>query len=283
MTVKVNLTGKIKVVLIIVLLFSVFFIPFFISKDIFQKRSAEALAAEQKRITLKNKKVELAAEKQKQKKKNKKEQFEGADGDTLNMYNDGKKRAYLTFDDGPSPDVTPRILEILKKNNIKGTFFIVGSMAQYYGNVLKEEKADGHVIANHTFSHNYKQIYSSVPNFICDVQKCDSAIYKQIGIHTNILRFPGGALGQKFKPYEEAAKKAGYTYYNWDIYTGDADGNGIPVSQLISTFKEEYKGQKRLVVLMHDLETKETTVEVLPQIIDFLKQQGYEFDTLKHD
>lgn len=280
---RVNLARKFRPALIIVLLFLVFFISFFISKDVFQKRSVEASAAEQKRIALKNKKIELAAEKQKQKKKNKKGQFEGVDGDTLNIYNDGKKRAYLTFDDGPSPDVTPKILVILKKYNIKGTFFVVGSMAQYYGYVLKEEKADGHVIGNHTFSHNYKKLYSSVPNFMSDVQRCDSIIYNKIGNHTNLLRFPGGAYGEKFKPYEEAAKKAGYTYYNWDIYTGDADGNEIPVSKLVGTFKEYYKGQKRLVILMHDLETKETTVEALPQIIDFLKQQGYQFDTLLHD
>ncbi|MBV7275474.1 polysaccharide deacetylase family protein [Clostridium thailandense] len=206
-----------------------------------------------------------------------------SDGKGFDPYkSDGKKVAYLTFDDGPSANNTPKILDILKSNNIKATFFVIGQCAEQNSELLKRENEEGHTIGNHTYSHNMKYVYSSPDNFINDLEKGDKVIKSIIGSDYNLklIRFPGGSFGTKLAPYREASIKAGYHYVDWNDLTGDAEHNNVPVNSLLNELKK-YTTQEHVVILMHDAPAKTTTVQALPQVIEYLKSKGYTFETLK--
>lgn len=205
------------------------------------------------------------------------------DQNNFNPYrSDGRKVVYLTFDDGPSANNTPQILKILKKYNVKATFFLIGKNAERNKSLVKEEAAGGNIIGNHTYSHDMRYIYSNPKIFISDVKRCDGILKSILGNNYNLklIRFPGGSFGQKLQPFREEAKKNGYQYVDWNDLTGDAEHNGVPVEHLINKVKR-YSNHDHLVVLMHDAPTKVTTVQALPQVIEYFKSQGYSFETLK--
>lgn len=195
--------------------------------------------------------------------------------------NDGKKIAYLTFDDGPSINNTPKVLDILKQNNINATFFLIGKNAEANKDLVKREIEEGNVVGNHTYSHqlNYKE---GPENFVQDLDKCDQVIKSILGDNYNLklVRFPGGSFGPRLAPFRDAATKAGYHYVNWNDLTGDAEHNNVPVDSLLSEVKK-YTNGDTVVILMHDAAAKTTTVQALPQVIEYLKLKGYSFDTLK--
>jgi peptidoglycan/xylan/chitin deacetylase (PgdA/CDA1 family) len=202
---------------------------------------------------------------------------------SLNPYkSDGKKVAYLTFDDGPSSNNTPKILDILKRYNIHATFFLIGQNAEKNAAIVKREVAEGNVVGNHTYSHNMKYIYSNPSIFISDLQRGDEVIKSILGnsYTLKLVRFPGGSFGAKLAPFRAAAKKAGYHYVDWNDLTGDAEHNNVPVSNLLSEL-ERYTYEDHVVILMHDAAAKATTVQALPEVIDYLKSKGYSFGTLK--
>lgn len=192
-----------------------------------------------------------------------------------------KKQVFLTFDDGPTKNVTPRILKVLDDHNVKATFFVIGQNAEKYPEIIIEERDKGHSIANHTYSHDYKYIYSSTSNFIKDIEKSNEVLSSILGeFNSKIIRFPGGSFGSKRAPYRDAVKKAGYTYIDWNALNGDAEKLNVPVDKLIENIKTTARNQNHLVILMHDSASKETTADALPKIIEYLKSQGYEFKTL---
>lgn len=194
---------------------------------------------------------------------------------------DGKKIAYLTFDDGPSLNNTPKVLDILKQNNIKATFFLIGKNAEANKDLVKREIEEGNIVGNHTYSHqlNYKE---GPEKFVEDLDKCNGVLKSIIGDNYNVklVRFPGGSFGPKLAPFRDAVTKAGYHYINWNDLTGDAEHNNVPVDSLLSELKK-YTNSDTVVILMHDASAKTTTVQALPQVIDYLKSKGYSFDTLK--
>jgi len=194
----------------------------------------------------------------------------------------GHKIAYLTFDDGPSANTTSVILKTLDKYNIKATFFIVGSNAIRYPDLVRMEFADKQSIGNHTYSHNYKYIYSNTKAFIRDVNKCDTVLKSILtkNFNSKLVRFPGGSFGGKLESFREALKSDGYNYVDWNDITGDAEGHNIPVDKLLNNLKKYTKGKEHVVILMHDDSTKATTVQALPQVIEYLKSQKYSFSKL---
>ena len=203
---------------------------------------------------------------------------------TIDVYkSDGRKIAYLTFDDGPSIKITPQILKILDYYYIKATFFIIGKLAIGNPNIVKMEVEDGQSIGNHTYSHDYKYIYSNANAFISDVNKCDAALKSIIGsgYKSKLLRFPGGSFGARREALREVIQNEGYYYIDWNDLTGDAEGQNIPVNTLLNNLKKYTKGKEHVIVLMHDSSDKETTVEALPQVIEYLQGEGYSFKTLK--
>lgn len=204
-----------------------------------------------------------------------------------------KKVAYLTFDDGPSTTVTPLVLDILKENNIKATFFVLGSSidkSEKAKELLKRIYDEGHTIANHTYSHDYNYLYPNrtvnPQNFIADVEKNNEAISKALGkdFESKIIRFPGGHGSWKGTvEVDKLLEEKGYVYIDWNSLIGDSEGKARTKDQLIARFKESRQyisSNSDLVVLMHDTYGKEETAKALPEIINMLKSEGYEFSTL---
>lgn len=204
---------------------------------------------------------------------------------------DGKKIAYLTFDDGPSTTVTPKILKILKDNNIKATFFIVGDKLEENPetkNILLDIYKEGHAIANHTYTHNYSKLYPQgkidANTFIGELEQTNDAIKKVLGdkFNTRVVRFPGGhASWGGREEIDNKLEEKKYKYIDWNALIGDAEGSRKTKEQLLNRYRETFVGQEKLVLLMHDTYSKESTAEALQDIITDLKNKGYEFKTLK--
>lgn len=190
------------------------------------------------------------------------------------------KIAYLTFDDGPSSNITPKILDVLKNYKVKATFFVIGSMVEQNPGLLQRAKNEGHAIANHTYSHDFNYIYSDPQNFLNDILKGEEVLKKHISdFSSKNIRFPGGSFGDKRKPFKELMQSLGYNIIDWNSLNGDSEALNIPPDKLLNRLKETYNNQKNLIVLMHDAPSKDTTVQALPQIIQFLQSQGYTFKT----
>lgn len=161
------------------------------------------------------------------------------------IYSSDEKVAYLTFDDGPSNTVTPFILDLLKENNIKVTFFTLGKNVEYYPEIVKREYDEGHYIANHGYSHVYKNIYASVDNVLDEFNRTETAIQNALSnteYHSHLIRFPGGSKGNKYESLiAESAKvleEQSVAYIDWNCLTGDSAGNKDKESlmnELIST------------------------------------------------
>lgn len=194
----------------------------------------------------------------------------------------GYKVAYLTFDDGPSRTVTPKILDILYSYDIKATFFVVGKQAEKNPDILKRIYEEGHAIGNHTYTHNYAYLYKNVNNFYYELKVTEKVLKNILGedFETKLMRFPGGSFGAQKAPFRKFVVEKGYNYIDWNSLNGDAEGYQIPADKLIKRFKSTFANQQTLVILMHDTDAKETTVKALPAIIEFLMERGYQFATL---
>ena len=207
----------------------------------------------------------------------------GIDKNGLNDINASTgKVAYLTFDDGPSKVNTPKILDILAENDVKASFFVIGKMAEINKAMIIRENAEGNIVLNHTYSHDYKYIYSNTANFIADYEKGELTLKSILGNDyvVKYIRFPGGSFGVARKPYREAATMAGYKYIDWNCLNGDAESTNVPTIKLIENIKKTSVGKNYLVILMHDTDAKVTTVQALPEIIKYLRLQGFAFKPL---
>ncbi len=197
----------------------------------------------------------------------------------------GMKIAYLTFDDGPSRKSTPAILDILKEYDIKATFFVVGNMVEKNPDILQRVFDEGHQIGNHTYSHNYKYLYSKKENFMNDIYKTEDLIKSVVGedFDSRIIRFPGGSFEPYKDPMKKAVVEAGYNYIDWNALNGDSEGGRKTKDQLLGRLKETAGRKSPAVILMHDIDSKDTTVEFLKSGIDYLIKQGYVFRVLDKD
>lgn len=204
-----------------------------------------------------------------------------------NIYN-GKegKRVFLTFDDGPSDTVTPHILDILKKYNIKATFFVLGNRVSNHKELIQREYNEGHYIANHGYSHRYDKIYSSSSKVLEEYNKTEAAIKKALGnkeYESNLFRFPGGSVGGSYDKVKKQAKKQlkkeGIAYLDWNALTNDANG-AKSKKEIIKNLKTTIQNQDNVVVLMHDAADKKLTYQSLEEVIKYLKKQGYNFKNM---
>ena len=204
---------------------------------------------------------------------------------------DGKKVAYLTFDDGPSETVTPLILDTLKAENVHATFFVVGKAvdeSKITKDLIKREVKEGNAIGNHTYSHNYNYLYPnktvSVDNFMADVDKTNQSLKNVLGegFSTRAIRFPGGHMTWKGMDAMDAImKEKDYHQVDWNALSRDAEGAPKKAEQLKQQIIKTITGRQKAVILMHDTYGKEETAKALPEIIKYLKEQGYEFRTMK--
>lgn len=194
-----------------------------------------------------------------------------------------EKVAYLTFDDGPTSKFTNKILDILAEENVKATFFLIGTQTEQYPDIVRRQYEEGHGIGNHTYSHVFKEVYKSPDNFIEELYRMESLIRSILNTDKKfrLVRFPGGSFGQELAPFRERVNDEGFVYVDWNCVNGDAETLDYqPPEKLISRLKETIRGQSSLVVLMHDSLGKQTTVEALPEIIRYLRSEGYRFALL---
>jgi peptidoglycan/xylan/chitin deacetylase (PgdA/CDA1 family) len=202
-----------------------------------------------------------------------------------NLCNEEKATIYLTFDDGPNAVYTPKILDILKKYNIKATFFVTMSGPD---SLIKREYEEGHTIALHTATHNYKTVYSSVENYFNDLYKVQNRVNKIIGVKPNIIRFPGGSSNTVSRKYSEGimsiltnqVEEKGFKYYDWNISSGDAGGTTNPNVEYHNVVSNLSKNCANMV-LMHDI--KKHTSEAIEDIIKYGLENGYTFKAITSD
>lgn len=195
-----------------------------------------------------------------------------------------KKRCYLTFDDGPSKQVTPQILDILARYNAKATFFEVGKYIDANPDMARRVHDEGHLIAGHSYSHDYNYLYANEDNFRAEVEKCYDKIREVTGEEElfKLIRFPGGSYNAgdhaaAKQEYKRTLADMGFYYCDWNCLNGDADGKSRSAEGLVEYFKTTSTGYNNLIVLMHDTDAKQKTADALPAIMDYLKEQGYEF------
>lgn len=201
---------------------------------------------------------------------------------------DGKKTGviYLTFDDGPSSSgTTEKILDFLKEENVKATFFVTGSGPD---SLIKREYEEGHSIALHTNTHKYSQIYSSEENYFNDLLTVQQRVYKITGKNTYIMRFPGGSNNTVSNKYSEGimstlrsdVEKKGFTYFDWNVTSGDA-GECSTSTCVYNNVVKGLSKKRNNIVLMHDI--KKMTADAVQDIIIYGKANGYEFRVIDED
>lgn len=197
------------------------------------------------------------------------------------------KIAYLTFDDGPSPRETPKILDLLDEYNIEATFFVIGKKVAEHPEILKRIYAEGHLIGNHTYSHNNAKLYSSKNNFIAEIKNTEKEISNALGDNDytcNIFRFPNGYTSPIYSSEKKNCikylKELGYMYIDWNALNKDAEKK-YSNEELLKNLKKTCQGKSTLVILMHDSGDVNPTNEVLEDSIKYLLEEGYEFKTLE--
>ena len=200
------------------------------------------------------------------------------------VYSSDEKQVFLTFDDGPS-NITNEVLDVLKKYNVKATFFVLGSNVDLKPEITKRAYEEGHYIANHGYSHKYSSIYANPRNVIEEYERTEKSIQNAIGIsnyHSYLFRFPGGSSGGYYDSIKSEARdlldEYGVAYTNWSCLTGDAEGNTTVESQL-RTLYESAGDDTSLVILMHDAGDKKATPQTLEKIIELYQKEGYVFKT----
>lgn len=232
-----------------------------------------------------SKQSEMIAQAQIEKRKEKNPQLtEEGKNNMASLYHSENKRVFLTFDDGPSETVTIPILETLKNEGIKATFFVLGSRVELYPELVKKEYDEGHYIASHGYSHEYSKIYASPQSVLEEYNKTLTAIQNALGDQTynpHLFRFPGGYTGGKYaeikKEAAELLKQNNITYVDWNSLTSDAAG-AKTTEQFLSEIDKTVGKKNSIVLLMHDAGNKKATAEALPQIISYFKERGFEFD-----
>ena len=198
----------------------------------------------------------------------------------------GEKRVFLTFDDGPSRSVTPLILDLLKQENVKATFFVLGNNVKNNPDLVKRAFDEGHYIANHGFSHKYAEVYASPEATLNEYNVTEQAIKDALGnqaYSSRVFRFPGGSNGGKYDEAKQASKallkENGVVHLDWNCLSKDAEGaktKEVLMQNIIDTMGEK----DSVVILMHDASDKILTYEMLPDLIVMLKEKGYKFENI---
>ena len=179
--------------------------------------------------------------------------------------------------------VTPIILDVLKANDVKATFFVLGSRVDLNPDILRREYDEGHYIANHGYSHNYKQIYSSVETVFQEFIQTENSIKNALqnsAYNSHLFRFPGGSVGGIYASLKSQAitylEQNEIAHVDWNCLNRDAEGN-FSNEELINNVIQTSIDKNSVVVLMHDAGTKYQTAETLQDVINYFRDNGYKF------
>lgn len=191
---------------------------------------------------------------------------------------------YLTFDDGPSYR-TPEVLQILREENVKATFFVIGRADEQSRQWMRDIVAEGHTLGMHTYSHDYDAVYASVEDYLADMYQIFQLIKDATGTVPTVFRFPGGSInGYNYEVSQDIISemlRRGFVPYDWDISSGDASGDFASADAIIANVVGGAVGTDRGIVLMHDSSPKTTTVSALRPMIGQLRAMGFRLDSLK--
>ncbi|MEC0226644.1 polysaccharide deacetylase family protein [Paenibacillus alba] len=186
------------------------------------------------------------------------------------------KQVAITFDDGPDGKYTPQVLDILKQNGVKATFFVVGSQVSKFPSVLKRIHEEGHAIGNHSWDHADLSKLSSV-RIEQELNKTEDWIMKTIGISPSLVRAPYGAVS---KPVKKAVEQSGRSLVSWDV--DPRDWAGTSSTDIIQNIKTHTKDGG--IILLHSFGGKkgnlDNTIEALPGIIAYLKKENFDIVTV---
>lgn len=199
-----------------------------------------------------------------------------ADSKKFALAEEAEKTVYLTFDDGPSDRVTPKILDVLAEEKVEATFFIIGKNVETRKNLIKREFDEGHTVAVHSYTHKYKEIYSSEESLIKDIDACNEVIKSVTGKYSSVYRFPGGSYGLSQK-FISAVTTHGLRYVDWNASTRDAEILNATPAQLLKAAVTTSASSNYIVLLAHDSTSKSATAEALRDIIKHYKDNGYVF------
>jgi len=192
---------------------------------------------------------------------------------------------YLTYDDGPG-DYTNALLDVLKKYDVKATFFVTSRGAD---DVIRREYDEGHTVALHTWSHNYAYVYSSMANYFADLQQISDRVKNITGVESKLIRFPGGSSNTVSTRYDgrtrimskltREVEARGYQYFDWNVDSDDAgraNSSDVVYANVINRLKPGPN-----VVLQHDI--KPYSVEAVERIIQWCNDNNYVFEPLTSD
>jgi peptidoglycan-N-acetylglucosamine deacetylase len=182
----------------------------------------------------------------------------------------------LTFDDGPDPEDTPYILDLLKQYDVKATFFVVGKKVSWYPELAKREVLEGHEIANHTYNHIYFNKRMTDSSINKEILKAEQTIISITGKKPTLFRPPGGFYSENVI---RVLQKSGYQLIMWSWHQDSRDWDRPGVQKIVNGILK--KTQNGDIVLLHDYVEGETqTIEALKQILPKLKERGYRFVTV---
>lgn len=192
-------------------------------------------------------------------------------------------KIYLTFDDGPSA-LTSTILDILDSEGVKATFFVTQNVNSFPA-IVKRAYNAGNVIALHTYTHNYANVYASVDSYFNDLNKVSDAVYNVIGVRSKYIRFPGGSSNTISRHYcvgimstlSREVVNRGYNYFDWNVDSNDAGGAVNNSNAIYNNVINGLSHNKINMVLMHDSGGHSATVSALRNIIQYGKNNGYTF------
>lgn len=187
-----------------------------------------------------------------------------------------EKTIFLTFDDGPSTSVTNRILDTLKEENVKATFFIVSDRASSRKETLRRIAAEGHTLGVHSKTHVYSEIYASDESFLKDVTACAEFIEKTTGVTPHVYRFPGGEKSS-YRSKRALLEERGFRIVSWNAVCGDEEIPHADADVLYDTAVSTAGQRSSIVLLMHDSAKRGATADALPRIIAHFREAGYVF------
>ena len=196
------------------------------------------------------------------------------------------KKVYLTFDDGPGSQ-TGKILDILKKNHVKATFFVVGKEDEESKALYQRIVDEGHTLGMHSYSNKYSQIYQSDEAFEEDFERLRDELHQVTGVNSIYYRFPGGSSNQisnvPMSDFIHYLNEQGVIYYDWNVSAGDAASNAYSSEEIVANVMDDVVKYKTSVVLLHDASDKSATVEALAPLIEALNEMGAEILPIDED
>lgn len=195
---------------------------------------------------------------------------------------ENEKVIYLTFDDGPSV-MTDKVLDILKENHVKATFFLIGNQIKGQEAVVKRIYNEGHSIGLHTYTHIYKEIYPSRKGFISEMLETQNEINALTGIKPTIIRFPFGSRKHLTNDFLEQLHSYNFKIYDWNAYMSDGINYKTPADKLYREATKATVTEEPIILLMHCDYMHKNTCKVLDRVIKFYANKGYEFKIINDE